>query len=110
LVRTDAYKIRYMKKKLGSIIIAVIVLTAASCNEHFRFIIDPIPPGIPIVIQPVSPGAGYIWIGGEWFWNGNAYTWRDGYWTRPHDRHVWSPGHWRKSRGGWFWVPGYWRR
>lgn len=98
-----------MKKKLSYIIMAVVVLIAASCNGHFRFIIDPIP-GIPIVIQPTSPGAGYIWIGGEWFWNGNSYMWRDGYWTRPRDGHVWNPGHWRKSRGGWFWVPGYWRR
>jgi hypothetical protein len=98
-----------MKKYLGKISILLLLITTISCNGHFRFFVDPFP-GMPVVIQPMSPGDGYIWIGGEWFWNGHTYMWRDGYWTRPLHGHTWTPGHWKKSRSGWYWAPGRWRR
>lgn len=98
-----------MKKYLGKIVMGLLLLTAMSCNSHFRFFIDPLP-GTPVVVHPVSPGIGYIWIDGEWFWNGRTYMWRDGYWTSPMHGHAWSPGQWKKSRSGWYWKGGYWRK
>jgi len=30
-----------------------------------------------------APGEGYIWINGDWYWNGGRYEWREGRWARP---------------------------
>ena len=80
-----------------------------SCNETPRFSVGT-RLTIPIAGRPVSPGDGYFWIDGEWFWNGGSYSWRDGYWSNPHDNYRWSPGHWRKRRGDqWQWHQGRWR-
>lgn len=102
-------KTKCMKKYLSRIIIVAILLTAVSCNDHFRFVISPIP-GTPLMIRPITPGVGNIWIGGEWFWNGRNYAWRDGYWTLPLEGYEWFPGYWKKRNKGWFWEPGHWRK
>ncbi|HEY8660458.1 MAG TPA: hypothetical protein VIL78_15595 [Hanamia sp.] len=98
-----------MKKYLITMIFVTILFTLLSCNGHFRFLVDPIP-SHPVIIQPMSPGAGNIWIGGEWFWNGSNYAWRDGYWARPLDGNRWVPGTWEKRNKGSYWKPGRWRK
>lgn len=46
-----------------------------------------------------SPGPGYVWIGGEWVWNGRWF-WRAGYWSyRPGG--VWVVGGWSRGSRGW---------
>jgi outer membrane lipoprotein SlyB len=57
----------------------------------------------------VAPGPGYVWIGGEWIWNG-GWVWRAGYWTYPPYSHaVWVPGYWHTGPHGWYQRPGHWR-
>ena len=98
-----------MKKMTSTLIIAIITGLLFSCNGHYRFLIGqrPVPPSM---IFPVSPGEGYIWIGGEWYFNGNSYLWRDGYWTRPRDGIRWVPGDWKRSHNEWYYKPGRWRK
>ena len=80
-----------------------------SCSETPRFSVGTRLVA-PIGGQPMRPGDGYIWIDGEWFWNGNTYSWRNGYWSYPHDNYRWSPGHWKQRRGNqWQWRQGRWR-
>jgi len=98
-----------MKKRINGVVILFLVMTAISCNSHFRFFVDPLP-DTQIVIRPPVPGVGYIWIEGEWFWNGRTYKWRDGYWAKPAHGYNWKPGHWQKTGKGWYWVPGHWKR
>jgi hypothetical protein len=69
------------------------------------------PPPVRIMrVQPRSPGADYLWIGGYWYPNGNQYRWHEGYWTRPayagahwveprHDGQRYFAGYWEGSRG-----------
>jgi hypothetical protein len=65
---------------------------------------------IPLYQRPPRPGDGFLWIEGEWFWNGSGYHWRDGYWAQPHNGFRWNPGDWKRRPNGWYWQPGRWRR
>jgi hypothetical protein len=73
--------------------------------------VRPGPPPPPIVVRPLAPFPGTIWIEGEYVWSrrAGAYVIIPGYWARPRARGYWVPGHWAERRGGSFWVHGYWR-
>ena len=67
------------------------------------------PPPPPVETVVVAPGPGYIWIGGEWVWNGH-WVWRAGYWAYPPYPHaVWVGGYWGRGSYGWYWRRGHWR-
>lgn len=67
------------------------------------------PPPPPVETVVVAPGPDYVWIGGDWVWNGSWY-WRAGYWCRPPYPHaVWIHGGWRRGSDGWHHSPGHWR-
>ena len=72
--------------------------------------IGPPPRARVVRVQPRSPGAGYLWVGGYWYPVGNRYKWHDGYWTRPayggarwvephHDGQRFFEGYWDGDRG-----------
>lgn len=57
----------------------------------------------------VAPGPGYVWVGGEWLWNGGWY-WRAGYWALPpRPTAVWVVGSWSHGPRGWHCERGHWR-
>jgi WXXGXW repeat (2 copies) len=61
-------------------------------------------------VVPVSPGVGYVWIGGYHRWVGNAYIWNRGYWSLPPRGYTaWAPGYWNRTHQGHHWVSGRWR-
>jgi hypothetical protein len=63
------------------------------------------PPPIRVRVQPRSPGADYVWIGGYWYPAGNHYAWHDGYWTRP----AYNGARWVEPRhDGERYYAGYW--
>jgi hypothetical protein len=59
--------------------------------------------------RPLAPGAGYIWINGDWIWSGGSYRWHEGHWERPRNGHNWVSGHWEASGHGWRWNKGRWK-
>ena len=65
------------------------------------------PPPVRVLrVQPRSPGADYIWIGGYWYPVGNRYKWHDGYWTRP----PYAGARWVEPRhDGQRYFDGYWQ-
>ena len=66
------------------------------------------PPAAVVQTVPVSPGAGYVWVGGYYRWNGARYVWVPGRYVA--HAGAWVPGHWRHVAGsGWYWIPGHWR-
>ena len=68
------------------------------------------PPAPPVETVVVSPGPGYVWVGGEWVWNG-GWVWVGGHWVMPPYPHsVWVGGYWSHGPHGWYHSPGYWRR
>lgn len=67
------------------------------------------PPPVPVEPVIVAPGPGYVWVGGEWVWNGR-WVWRTGYWSYPPRPHtIWISGSWGHGPHGWHHYPGHWR-
>jgi hypothetical protein len=57
------------------------------------------PPPPPTEVQPPTPGPDYVWVDGDWVWNG-GWVWVGGHWAYPpYPGAVWFHGGWR--RGGW---------
>lgn len=67
------------------------------------------PPPPPVDTVVIAPGPDYVWIGGEWVWNG-GWFWVGGHWGYPPYPHaVWVRGYWGRGSHGWVRVPGHWR-
>jgi hypothetical protein len=72
-------------------------------------VITETPPPPPAETVVLAPGPGYVWIGGEWVWNGR-WVWRAGYWGYPPYPHaVWVGGYWGRGEHGWYRRQGHWR-
>lgn len=68
----------------------------------------PPPPRVETVV--VAPGPGYVWVSGEWVWQGR-WVWSPGYWTvPPWPGCVWIHGSWYRGPRGWHYHRGHWRR
>lgn len=68
----------------------------------------PPPPAETVVVA--APAPDYVWIGGEWVWNG-GWVWVGGHWGYPpYPRAVWVVGGWYHGDRGWYHSPGHWRR
>jgi outer membrane lipoprotein SlyB len=68
------------------------------------------PPPAPVdTVVVAAPGPDYVWIDGEWIWNG-GWVWVGGHWGFPPYPHaVWVHGRWDRGSYGWRRVPGRWR-
>jgi WXXGXW repeat (2 copies) len=67
------------------------------------------PPPLPVYVQPVCPGPGYIWAPGYWAYGPDGYYWIPGTWVQPPVVGVlWTPGYWGWSNGYYVWHEGYW--
>ena len=95
---------------------ASLVLAAALACAHGGMSVgltytDRQPPPDRVEVIGVAPGAGYVWVGGHWSWQGNDFGWTPGHWVAVERgyRH-WVPGHWQQRRHRWYWVEGHWGR
>jgi outer membrane lipoprotein SlyB len=67
------------------------------------------PPPPPVETVTVAPGSDYVWIDGEWAWNG-GWIWVAGHWGYPpYPRAVWVRGYWYRGPHGWGRTAGHWR-
>jgi len=72
-------------------------------------VITETPPPPPAETVVVDPGPGYVWLPGEWTWNG-GWVWVGGRWVLPpYPNAVWLRGYWARGPYGWHRVPGHWR-
>ena len=60
--------------------------------------------------RPVSPGAGYLWIGGEWEWSGGNYRWNEGSWQQSREGRSYKSGYWQNDKRGYKWQKGGWQK
>ncbi len=69
------------------------------------------PPPLPAQTALPPPGPGYVWVAGDWQWNGAGWVWESGRWVYPPwPGAVWVRGYWyRGPYGGWSFAPGHWR-
>ena len=67
------------------------------------------PPPPPVETVVVAPGLDYVWIDGEWIWNG-GWFWVGGHWGMPPYPHArWVRGNWARGPRGWHGTRGHWR-
>lgn len=67
------------------------------------------PPPLPVYVQPVCPGADYIWVPGYWAYGADGYFWVPGTWVMaPEPGLLWTPGYWGWISGAYVWNAGYW--
>ena len=91
--------VNYMQSTQGS----------ASVAQPTTVVVQDAPPApLPETVVVERPGPGYVWIGGEWVWNG-GWFWRTGYWSY-HPGGFWVEGGWHRGPRGWYHEPGRWRR
>jgi hypothetical protein len=69
------------------------------------------PPPPPISeTAPPTPGPDYVWIDGDWVWNG-GWVWVGGHWALPPFAGAfWYHGRWLRGWHGYYRGRGYWRR
>ncbi len=98
-----------MKNQIGKILTTLILACGllAACDSAMYTVA--VRPSDPIYERPVSPGDGYIWIDGDWVWEGGRYNWHNGYWSRPRGTRVWVSGGWESRGGGYAWRRGHWK-
>jgi len=67
------------------------------------------PPALPVYVQPICPGPGYIWTPGYWAYGEDGYYWVPGTWVMaPRVGFLWTPGYWGWGGGVYVWHAGYW--
>ena len=67
------------------------------------------PPALPVYVQPICPGPGYIWTPGYWAYGPDGYFWVPGTWViAPAVGLLWTPGYWGWGGGVYVWHAGYW--
>jgi hypothetical protein len=93
-------------KKLIGILVAAIVLASVSCVAGHIVVDRPADAGY---VRPVAPGPGYIWIDGDWVWDGGKYRWHDGHWAMGRAGRNWHRGFWEPHGSGWRWHRGGWK-
>jgi outer membrane lipoprotein SlyB len=73
-------------------------------------VVNDAPPPAPVeTITIAQPGPDYIWVSGDWVWNGR-WVWVGGHWAYPpHPHGTWVAGYWVKGPHGWYRTEGYWR-
>ncbi len=53
------------------------------------------PPVLPVYVQPICPGPGYLWVPGYWAYGPDDYFWVPGTWVFPPEVGLlWTPGYW----------------
>jgi hypothetical protein len=98
-----------MKTVIKMATVLLIAVTFMSCGASYMAVSSR--PTSPYYDRPASPGRGYVWIDGDWYWRGGNYRYRPGYWRVPPAHRHWSPGYWNPHpRGGYYWRRGGWRR
>ncbi len=67
------------------------------------------PPPPIVETVTVSPGPGFLWIGGVWAWHGH-WVWERGHWGRPpHPGAVWVAHRYEYRNGVHVFIRGGWR-
>jgi outer membrane lipoprotein SlyB len=83
--------------------------TSDAPAQSSMVVVQQAPPPPPTETYVVAPAPDYVWVGGEWIWNGR-WVWSAGHWGYPpYPRAVWVGGYWESGPRGWHERPGHWR-
>jgi hypothetical protein len=91
--------------------IAAMILAVAPAASFAGVIISVgfAPPALPVYVQPVAPGDGYLWNPGYWAYGPEGYYWVPGVWVQPpRVGLLWTPGYWGWGGSAFIFHEGYW--
>ena len=98
-------------RRLAAPALVVAALVAAPATSHAGVVISVgfAPPALPVYVQPVCPGEGYLWNPGYWAYSPAGYYWVPGVWVQPPTVGVlWTPPYWGFAGGVYAFHEGYW--
>jgi outer membrane lipoprotein SlyB len=73
-------------------------------------VVQQAPPPAPVEVVASAPGPDFVWVDGEWDWNGVTWVWVGGHWGYPpHPHAIWIEGRRWHDGYGWHYERGYWR-
>ena len=105
------HKMRSFRSTLWLFLAALMLFTPAVSHAQVAVSITVAPPALPVYVQPVLPGEGYIWTPGYWAWSDDDgdYYWVPGTWVQaPTPGFLWTPGYWGWENNGFFFHEGFW--
>jgi hypothetical protein len=107
LVWKEATRMRnFFRAILAAALLGALPLAA---NGGVFISVNIAPPVLPVYVQPVMPGPGYVWTPGYWAWGDAGYYWVPGTWVlAPAPGLLWTPGYWGWVGGAYMWHAGYW--
>jgi YXWGXW repeat-containing protein len=85
--------------------------TVPSARASIGIVVTIAPEPLPVYVQPICPGPGFIWAPGYWAWGPDGYFWVPGTWVfAPFPGALWTPGYWAwdPDDAGYVWYEGYW--
>ena len=103
-------RILSMRAVRNTVVAAAMVLAPAASFAGVFISVGFAPPALPVYVQPVAPGDGYLWNPGYWAYDAEVgYYWVPGVWVRPPQVGLlWTPGYWGWGSGAYLWHEGYW--
>jgi hypothetical protein len=98
-----------MKKLVFLVVITATFLLFIACGSSTGYVENE--PTYVEMARPASPDPNYVWINGNWVWdgrNGNYYR-TDGYWAQPRNGQTYVDGYWTRDSRGYYWTEGRWK-
>jgi WXXGXW repeat (2 copies) len=97
-------------RALRTLFLALLVSVVPASSFAGVFVsITVAPPILPVYVQPICPGDGYLWTPGYWAYGEAGYFWVPGTWVlAPRPGFLWTPGYWGWGGGFYAWHGGYW--
>jgi hypothetical protein len=93
----------------NSVVAAAMVLAPAASFAGVFISVGFAPPALPVYVQPIAPGDGYLWNPGYWAYGPEGYYWVPGVWVWPPAVGVlWTPGYWGWGGNAFIFHEGYW--
>jgi hypothetical protein len=101
---------QFVLRCIGRVLLVVALLGAPALTAAGVIVSVAIaPPALPVYVQPLVPGPGYIWTPGYWAYGPYGYYWVPGTWVlAPFVGALWTPGYWGWGNGLYIWNAGYW--
>jgi hypothetical protein len=99
-----------MRAIRNTLVAAALVMAPAASFAGVFISVGFAPPALPVYVQPIAPGDGYLWNPGYWAYNADSgYYWVPGVWVRPPQVGLlWTPGYWGWGGGAYLFHEGYW--
>jgi hypothetical protein len=99
-----------MRAIRNAVVAAALVIAPAASFAGVFISVGFAPPALPVYVQPIAPGDGYLWNPGYWAYNPDSgYYWVPGVWVRPPQVGLlWTPGYWGWGGGAFLFHEGYW--